>query len=143
MSRDSVDEALLPSSPFDECDDKPSNSQTQSQPITFNIILASGGSNDVWDVSVYNGPPSPAVDAAWDALYARGIMQLPKSEADRLPNKTAPIPGDENNYIFNSTSSINCTGQYYYNDTFYVSRGVDNPMKINVEGHERFDHTGH
>ncbi|KAF9219419.1 hypothetical protein BS17DRAFT_789232 [Gyrodon lividus] len=186
MSRDSVDEPLLPSSPLDECDDKPSNSQTQSRrksaflavSITLNIILTSvcaaltyatdqpmGYSpanevvgwiskrfNDVWDVSIYNGPPSPAVDAAWDALYTRAIMQLPKSEADRLPNKTAPIPGDEDNYIFTFDifHQLHCLNNLrqtlhpeYYNDAYYASKGVDNPMKIHIEGHEGFDHTGH
>ena len=28
-----------------------------------------------------------------------GISKIPKSQAQRLPNKTLPIPGDEGNYI--------------------------------------------
>ncbi|KAF7324952.1 hypothetical protein MKEN_00537600 [Mycena kentingensis (nom. inval.)] len=44
-------------------------------------------------------PPSPQLDANWDDLYNFGISQISKSEARLLPNKTHPIPGDENNYI--------------------------------------------
>ncbi|KAF9219003.1 hypothetical protein BS17DRAFT_718849, partial [Gyrodon lividus] len=114
------------------------------------------------DVSVYNGPPSPAVDAAWEALYTRGIMQLPKSEADRLPNKTVPIPGDENNYIlkFDVFHQLHClmSGQSifffhnnlrqalypeYYDDAYYASKGLENLMNVHIEGHEELDHMGH
>ncbi|KAF9219440.1 hypothetical protein BS17DRAFT_760954 [Gyrodon lividus] len=186
MSRDSVDEPLLPSSPLDECDDKPSNSQTQSRrksvflavSIMLNIILASVCAaliyttdpprgyppadkavgwvskrfTDIWDVSIYNGPPSPALDAAWHALYTRGTMQLPKSEVDSLPNKTVPIPGDEDNYIFTFDifHQLHCLNNIrqalhpeYYNDAYYAAEDAANLMKIHIEGHEGFDHTGH
>ncbi|KIJ63431.1 hypothetical protein HYDPIDRAFT_92696 [Hydnomerulius pinastri MD-312] len=108
--------------------------------------------DDVWDISIYNGPPSPTVDAAWEALYTHGIMQLPRSEADRLPNKTAPIPGDEDNYIFTLDvfHQLHCLNNVrqalhpeYYDEAYYVSKGLHNPMKLHVEGHEGFDHMGH
>ncbi|KAJ7062078.1 hypothetical protein C8F01DRAFT_1251894 [Mycena amicta] len=44
-------------------------------------------------------PPSPELDANWNDLYNFGISQIPKSQARLLPNKTYPIPGDEENYI--------------------------------------------
>ncbi|KAJ7694807.1 hypothetical protein B0H17DRAFT_1056873 [Mycena rosella] len=44
-------------------------------------------------------PPSPQLDEAWNNLYNFGISQIPKSQAVLLPNKTHPIPGDEENYI--------------------------------------------
>ncbi|KAK7696234.1 hypothetical protein QCA50_000887 [Cerrena zonata] len=50
--------------------------------------------------TVYQGEPSKAVDDAWSKLYNNiGISKIPKSEARLLPNKTLPIPGDEENYV--------------------------------------------
>ncbi|KAH7890212.1 hypothetical protein F5I97DRAFT_1801771, partial [Phlebopus sp. FC_14] len=108
--------------------------------------------NNVWDESIYNGDPSPIVDAAWEALYTRGIMQLPESEAALLPNKTARIPGDEENYIFtfgvfHQLHCLNMIRQAlhpeYYNAAYYAKKGSRHPLMIHVEGHEGFDHLGH
>ncbi|KAF5328206.1 hypothetical protein D9619_013399 [Psilocybe cf. subviscida] len=46
------------------------------------------------DISPYQGSPSPEVDHLWEELYSVGFQRIPKSDAARLPNKTAPIPGD-------------------------------------------------
>jgi len=72
------------------------------------------------DTTVYQGPPSDAVDTAWEELYNSmfprytatptvfneltqaldiGLSQIDKESARQLPNKTAPIPGDEKRYI--------------------------------------------
>ncbi|PSS12323.1 hypothetical protein M430DRAFT_21419 [Amorphotheca resinae ATCC 22711] len=50
--------------------------------------------------SKYQGPPTDEVDALWDELYnAVGISRIDKKSAMQLPNRTAPIPGDEDHYI--------------------------------------------
>ena len=72
------------------------------------------------DTTIYQGPPTDAVDTAWEGLYNGrlpfhapaptvyyeltqtldiGLSQIDKESARRLPNKTAPIPGDEEHYI--------------------------------------------
>ncbi|KAI0080783.1 hypothetical protein K474DRAFT_1636716 [Panus rudis PR-1116 ss-1] len=50
--------------------------------------------------TIYQGEPSKEVDEAWDGLYNEfGNSMIPKSLARLLPNRTVPIPGDEEHYI--------------------------------------------
>ncbi|KAJ7929593.1 hypothetical protein B0H13DRAFT_929799 [Mycena leptocephala] len=51
------------------------------------------------DLSPFQIPSSPALDEMWSNLYNRGISRITKEEAARLPNKTHPIPGDDDHYI--------------------------------------------
>ncbi|UNI22937.1 hypothetical protein JDV02_008781 [Purpureocillium takamizusanense] len=52
------------------------------------------------DKTIYQGAPSPEVDEAWKALYdSIGIIRIPRSEAERLPNQTYPFIGDSGYYI--------------------------------------------
>ncbi|KAK7029391.1 hypothetical protein VNI00_014645 [Paramarasmius palmivorus] len=51
------------------------------------------------DLSPFQIPSSPALDDAWEELYGFGISRITKNQAARLPNKTQPIPGDEEYYI--------------------------------------------
>lgn len=68
------------------------------------------------DTSIYQQPPSPEVDEAWDELYnceSDGltfkvqandheivpVTRIPKSIASNLVNKTYRIPGDEEHYV--------------------------------------------
>lgn len=52
------------------------------------------------DRTKWQGPPDDSVDAAWRDLYINvGVIKIPKSDADRLPNATLPIPGEEDGYI--------------------------------------------
>ncbi|KAJ7504927.1 hypothetical protein B0H11DRAFT_1979859 [Mycena galericulata] len=64
---------------------------------------------------VFHIPPSPKLDAAWDDLYNFGVSQIPKSQAQLLPNKTHPIPGDEGNYILELDvfHNLHCLVDYY------------------------------
>lgn len=70
------------------------------------------------DKTIYQGEPSPELDQAWHDLYDGafalllvsfrrwlmamgvdfGLSKIPKEQARLLPNKTLPIPGDEENY---------------------------------------------
>lgn len=51
------------------------------------------------DTTIYQGEPSEELDKAWAALYDDfGLSRIPKWQARLLPNKTLPIPGDEENY---------------------------------------------
>jgi len=65
--------------------------------IEYKLIKFSFGFGD--DITPYQGPPSPEVDAAWAALYPYPEAAVPKSEAAKMANKTSPIPGDESNYM--------------------------------------------
>ncbi|KAF8808533.1 hypothetical protein BYT27DRAFT_6548441 [Phlegmacium glaucopus] len=49
--------------------------------------------------SIFDMPPSPEVDAAWEALYNTAAIRLTKKEAAKLPNNTLPIPGESDGYI--------------------------------------------
>ncbi|KAJ3552823.1 hypothetical protein NM688_g3950 [Phlebia brevispora] len=50
--------------------------------------------------SVYSNDPSDQVDQAWHDLYARfEVLQIPKDDAMRLPNKTIPVAADPSQYI--------------------------------------------
>ncbi|GJJ13520.1 hypothetical protein Clacol_007774 [Clathrus columnatus] len=51
------------------------------------------------DATPYQGEPSPELDARWNALYHMGVSKISKEEADKLPNKTAMIPGEPGKYI--------------------------------------------
>jgi len=51
------------------------------------------------DKTIYQGEPSPELDQAWHDLYDEfGLSRIPKDQARLLPNKTLPIPGDEDHY---------------------------------------------
>lgn len=52
------------------------------------------------DITIYSGDPSPELDQAWVDLYdGWGIFRMSKADAERLPNKTYPWPGDPGYYI--------------------------------------------
>ncbi|KAF7794186.1 hypothetical protein EIP86_005317 [Pleurotus ostreatoroseus] len=50
--------------------------------------------------SIYSSDPSDEVDRAWDDLYnGLGPAQISLAEAERLPNRTVPIPASPDHYI--------------------------------------------
>jgi len=107
--------------------------------------------NDIWFKSEFNAPPSPALDEAWEDLYDFGVMQIPKDQAVLFPNRTSPIPGDEQNYIFTMDvfHQLHCLNMIrqalypeYYNHSYYSRLGIK-PPSMPVHGHEGFDHTTH
>ncbi|KAJ7487306.1 hypothetical protein B0H11DRAFT_2230629 [Mycena galericulata] len=51
------------------------------------------------DVPLYERPPSAEVDQAWEKLYAYAASRIPKSEADKLTNKTWPILHEDGKYV--------------------------------------------
>ncbi|KAK7044215.1 hypothetical protein VNI00_007937 [Paramarasmius palmivorus] len=51
------------------------------------------------DLSPFQIPSSPELDEAWEDLYQFGISKITKDQAMLLPNKTWPIPGDEEHYV--------------------------------------------
>ncbi|KAJ4485578.1 hypothetical protein J3R30DRAFT_1378097 [Lentinula aciculospora] len=51
------------------------------------------------DLPIYDRPPSPEVDAAWDGLYEFALNKVPRNEAVLLPNRTYPILGEEDHYM--------------------------------------------
>ncbi|KAK7992604.1 hypothetical protein PG988_001398 [Apiospora saccharicola] len=52
------------------------------------------------DKTIYQGDPSPELDAEWKSLYdSMGIIRLTRSQAASLSNKTYPYIGDDGYYI--------------------------------------------
>ncbi|KAK3313319.1 hypothetical protein B0H66DRAFT_483595 [Apodospora peruviana] len=52
------------------------------------------------DRTPWQGPPDDEVDKAWRDIYVGiGVIKIPKVDAERLPNSTLPIPGEEDGYI--------------------------------------------
>ncbi|KAJ3722012.1 hypothetical protein F5878DRAFT_70349 [Lentinula raphanica] len=51
------------------------------------------------DLPIYDRPPSPEVDAAWDGLYEFALNKVPREEAILMPNRTYPILGEEDHYM--------------------------------------------
>ncbi|KAI0073073.1 hypothetical protein K474DRAFT_1603983 [Panus rudis PR-1116 ss-1] len=70
----------------------PAQEALEYEPKTFSMGFGS-------KKTIYQGPPSNETDKAWDDLYNRhGLSKIPKWQARLLPNKTLPIPGDEEYY---------------------------------------------
>ncbi|KAJ7087063.1 hypothetical protein C8R44DRAFT_650216, partial [Mycena epipterygia] len=51
------------------------------------------------DVPLYDPKPSPVVDEAWRRLYEFTETKIPSEQAAKMPNRTWPFLGDEENYI--------------------------------------------
>ncbi|KAJ7057152.1 hypothetical protein C8F01DRAFT_1257073 [Mycena amicta] len=51
------------------------------------------------DIQIYERRPSPQVDAAWEELYAYAASRVPKSEVEKMTNKTWPVVGEPGNYV--------------------------------------------
>ncbi|KAF2114047.1 hypothetical protein BDV96DRAFT_600787 [Lophiotrema nucula] len=49
-------------------------------------------------------------DAEWEKLYPRTVVRIPKSQADKLANKTIPIAGDEDHFpvLITAFHSMHC-----------------------------------
>ncbi|KAF7371496.1 hypothetical protein MVEN_00004200 [Mycena venus] len=52
------------------------------------------------DVPIYERRRSPAVDAAWEALYSVAQIKMPRSEAVKMPNRTRPLDPHPGYYTF-------------------------------------------
>ena len=56
--------------------------------------------NNFDDKTRWQGPPNDEVGQAWRELYIDiGVIKIPKEDAEKLPNQTLPIPGEEDGYI--------------------------------------------
>ncbi|KAE9409717.1 hypothetical protein BT96DRAFT_806673, partial [Gymnopus androsaceus JB14] len=71
----------------------------------------------------YEGPPSEALDEKWHDLYRYGISRIPASEAEKLVDKTVPIPEDEKHYIisldvFHQLHCLNLVRKALYPDYY-------------------------
>ncbi|KZP06292.1 hypothetical protein FIBSPDRAFT_842279 [Athelia psychrophila] len=85
----------------------------------------------------WHGPPSDAVDDAWEALYNFGVSKIPKSDAAKMLNRTVAIPGDEENYVialdvFHQLHCLNVIRQALAPDYYPM-------LRINHD----FDHVDH
>ncbi|KIX01721.1 uncharacterized protein Z518_09447 [Rhinocladiella mackenziei CBS 650.93] len=92
--------------------------------------------------SKYQGEPNEERNRLWLELYEYvGISQISKADADKLVDKTSPIPGNEENYfiqldVFHQLHCLNTIRMAFwpqhFNLTFYLGEN---------EG-ERLEHIG-
>ncbi|KAJ3985985.1 hypothetical protein F5890DRAFT_1069353 [Lentinula detonsa] len=81
------------------------------------------------DITEYQGTPTEDIDKNWEDLYRYSIAQIPASEANKLIDKTLPIPGDDENYIvtlevFHQLHCLNLLRKSLYPD-YYSTTLVD------------------
>ncbi|KAJ3714546.1 hypothetical protein DFJ43DRAFT_1103872 [Lentinula guzmanii] len=100
------------------------------------------------DITNYQGTPTEDIDKNWEDLYRckiiqnvpincaksfpifpDGIVQIPASEANKLVDKTLPIPGDDGNYIvtlevFHQLHCLNLLRKSLYPD-YYSTTLID------------------
>ncbi|KAF7326324.1 hypothetical protein MKEN_00485800 [Mycena kentingensis (nom. inval.)] len=50
------------------------------------------------DLSDFQIPSSPELDAKWEDLYSFGVSRIPQAQAALIPNVTSRIPGDPDGY---------------------------------------------
>ncbi|KDR66681.1 hypothetical protein GALMADRAFT_80543, partial [Galerina marginata CBS 339.88] len=91
------------------------------------------------DTSPFWKPLSPELDQQWEDLYNFGVSKIPKSKAALLPNKTAPIPGQEEFYIvmidvFHELHCLNMIRQTLYPDYYPKMRWNSSEMPWHI-GH--------
>ncbi|KAK7943557.1 uncharacterized protein PG986_012670 [Apiospora aurea] len=100
------------------------------------------------DKTIYQGDPSPEVDAEWEALYdSVGIIRLDKSQAERLPNKTYPYVGEDDGYyigelaVFHQLHCLNAIRISLSQD--YYRTVLDSSHFDPAEGSYGRDHISH
>jgi len=78
--------------------------------------------------SIFDEPPSPEVDAAWEALYSHAGISLTKEEAVKLPNNTWPIHGASKEegylgalYVFHELHCLDLIRQSLYGSHYNIT----------------------
>ncbi|KAJ7239676.1 hypothetical protein C8J57DRAFT_1528018 [Mycena rebaudengoi] len=67
--------------------------------VTQKLVKFTRGVED--DIPIYERPPAPDVDEAWRELYSgKAQTKVPRSEAVKFPNKTWPLLGEQDSYMF-------------------------------------------
>ncbi|KAI1317917.1 hypothetical protein F5Y16DRAFT_406501 [Xylariaceae sp. FL0255] len=78
----------------------------------------------ITEQSPYQGEPTDEMDQMWSDLYGgAGFMMVNKETADKLPNKTAEVPGTGGKYIitlemFHQLHCLNILRKHLYPDRF-------------------------
>ncbi|KAF5328245.1 hypothetical protein D9619_013402 [Psilocybe cf. subviscida] len=109
----------------------PAEEAVQYEIKTFNFGISD-------DKSPYQGSPSPEVDRLWEELYSVGLQRIPKSDAARLPNKTAVIPGDPEGFyiteldVFHQLHCLNFIRKSLHPDYYPAQRlgTLENNMHV-------------
>ncbi|KAK4214179.1 hypothetical protein QBC37DRAFT_284433, partial [Rhypophila decipiens] len=87
------------------------------------------------DRTKWQGPPDDDVDRAWHDLYVDvGVIKIPSADADRLPNSTLPIPGDEGFYItglevYHQLHCLDLVRKHLYPDRYGADGGMSPAAK--------------
>ncbi|KAK3387940.1 hypothetical protein B0H63DRAFT_448727 [Podospora didyma] len=102
----------------------PANVATEWKEVVFH-------NNFRQDRTKWQGPPNDDVDKAWEESYLGvGVIKIPKSDADRLPNQTLPIPGEDDGYIvgvevFHQLHCLDLLRRHLYPDRYHNEKGMN------------------
>ncbi|KAJ4398918.1 hypothetical protein N0V85_006163 [Neurospora sp. IMI 360204] len=86
--------------------------------------------NNFEDLTRWQGPPNDQVNKAWRDLYIDiGVIKIPKEDAEKLPNQTLPIPGDEDGYIaglkvYHQLHCLDLIRKHFYPDRYGGDRDM-------------------
>ncbi|KAF8991800.1 hypothetical protein BDQ17DRAFT_1254546, partial [Cyathus striatus] len=106
--------------------------------VEYEVKSFSFGIGD--DLSPFQKPPSPELDLMWKQLYGFGISRIPRNQAEKLPNKTAAIPGDPDGFyiaeleVFHQLHCLNMVRQALYPD-YYPDMRMGTPRSDVHIGH--------
>ncbi|KAF8303390.1 hypothetical protein DL93DRAFT_2066863 [Clavulina sp. PMI_390] len=108
-------------------------------PIDENIEHVYVRFPDIPDITPYKGPPTDAVDKAWDDLYQFGLSGIPKSMAAKLEGPTVKYYDDQDHYmvtldVFHQLHCLNGLRKSLYPDRY---------PRNNLTFHIGVDHTEH
>ncbi|KAG6856703.1 hypothetical protein H0H87_001492 [Tephrocybe sp. NHM501043] len=108
----------------------PAQEAVEYKAVKFHSILH-GGPPDVFD-----GPPSPELDAAWENIYNFGISKVGEAQASQLVNYTTSMPHDPSAYlvgidVFHQLHCLNTLRKYLYPD-YYVAESNEDQVERNV-----------
>ncbi|KAH8903529.1 hypothetical protein BR93DRAFT_981318 [Coniochaeta sp. PMI_546] len=87
------------------------------------------------DRTKWQGPPDDEVDKAWREIYVDiGVIKIPKADADKLPNATLPIPGEEDGYIialevYHQLHCLDLLRKHLYPDRYGADRQMSSRAK--------------
>ncbi|KAK8127045.1 uncharacterized protein PG998_002804 [Apiospora kogelbergensis] len=90
------------------------------------------------NLTKYEAPPSPSLDADWNDLFLMGIVAISREEASQLPEKTQMLPHDpENRYVvsfsvFHDLHCLNMIRKQLFPD-YYTQFKIENRTEKDVE----------
>ncbi|KAF7294093.1 hypothetical protein MKEN_01455900 [Mycena kentingensis (nom. inval.)] len=85
------------------------------------------------DLSEFQIPSSPELDAKWENLYSFGVSRIPQAQAALIPNTTSRIPGDPDGYyiigldVFHELHCLRSKSSQALDPAYYPGWDIHNP----------------